>query len=109
MLFTLFMITLFGAIAFNRVRVSGKVNMFGKRRCSDDLIDILGLRQEYDNTAQIVALPQAGEEDSWLDGEVPWIFNKKNDTDNNSTLVKIIPTPFDPFEPCTIGHLLFTI
>ena len=36
-------------------------------------------------------------------------FNKKNDTDGNSTItVKIMPTP-DPFEPCAIGHLLFNI
>lgn len=110
MRFTLFIISLLGALAFNRVRVLGK-NILGKRKCSDDMIDILGLRNEYETVPRIIAQPQTEEEEegSWLDGEVPWTFNKKNDTDDNSTItVKIMPTP-DPFEPCAIGHLLFNI
>lgn len=104
MLLTLLLISLLGALAFNRVRVMGKVIIFGKRRCSDDLIDILGSREEYDTILQIE------EEEAWIDGEVPWTFSKKNDTDNNNTVSsKPGPTLFDPLEPCSIGHLLFTI
>jgi hypothetical protein len=101
MLFTLFIISLLGTFAFTRVRVFGKVTIFGNRRCSDDLIDILGMREKYDNTAQLE------EEESWLDGEVPWIFYKKNDTNNSTVSFKVEPKPFDPLEPCSIGHLLF--
>ena len=75
------------------------------------MIDILGSRKEYDSVPQIIANPQIDQEEegSWLDGEVPWTFNTKNGTDDNSTVtVKIMPTP-DPFEPCAIGHLLFNI
>jgi hypothetical protein len=107
MLFVLFIVSLLGALAFNNGKVMGKITLFGNRRCSDDLIDILGLREEHDTTRQIAALQKIEEDECWLDGEVPWIFSKKNETNNNTVSTKVAATLFDPLEPCSIGHLLF--
>jgi hypothetical protein len=104
MLFTLFIIGLLGTFAFRGVRMVGDSNLIRNRCCNDDIIDILRFRQKAQASSRKIIVPQIQPENTWLEGEVPWIFNK-NETDNDNISVTSIPPPFDPLEPCSIGHL----
>jgi len=106
MLFILFFISLLGTVAFRKIRVFGESNNIIKRRCSDDIIDILRLRHNYESRVRIIVPAQMPPENTWFEGEVPWNITDDNNTssDNNTISVKVTP-PFDPLEPCSIGHL----
>lgn len=108
MLFILFFISLLGTVAFRRVRVFGQANIIINRKCSDDILTILRLRPDFEQTVRIIVPDQALPENTWFEGEVPWNItddDNNNDNDNNTISVKITPPTFDPFEPCSIGHL----
>jgi hypothetical protein len=108
MLFILFFISLLGTVAFRKIHVFGESKFINKRRCSDDLLTILGLNRDSESTVRTIIpklLPEQVvlPENTWYEGEVPW--NVTDDNDNHTISVKITPPTFDPLEPCSIGHL----
>jgi len=108
MLFILFFISLLGTVAFRKIHVFGESKFINKRRCSDDLLTILGLKPDSESGARTIIpklLPEQVvlSENTWYEGEVPW--NVTDDNDNHTISVKITPPTFDPLEPCSIGHL----
>jgi len=110
MLFILFFISLLGTVAFRKIHVFGESKFINKRRCSDDLLTILGLKPDSESTVPIIMAKLLPEqvvlpENTWYEGEVPWNVTDDNNNENHTISVKITPPTFDPLEPCSIGHL----
>jgi hypothetical protein len=113
MVFWLFILTAFVAHSFRLGNVRGdlrrntETNL--RRNCADNLLDIIGFVDKYnDPVIRVKVKPQILylHENTWTEGEVPWTFNDTtSDNDTLSTKTNIPFGPFDPLEPCSIGHL----